>query len=74
MTLPINCRFVLVIALVAAGSSKGMAENKADVIVYGSTPGGGVRLDCRRSRRGFGYFTERGKGGKGTRGRGDAAH
>jgi hypothetical protein len=40
MTLPLNCRFVLVIALVAAGSSKGMAENKADVIVYGSTPGG----------------------------------
>ena len=40
MKLPLNCRFVLAIALVAAGSSQGMAENKADIIVYGSTPGG----------------------------------
>jgi hypothetical protein len=37
---PLIRLFVLVIALIATGSQKGMAENKADVIVYGSTPGG----------------------------------
>ncbi|TWT79660.1 tricarballylate dehydrogenase [Planctomycetes bacterium CA13] len=32
--------FILAIALVATVNQQGMAENKADVIVYGSTPGG----------------------------------
>lgn len=32
--------FILVIVLVATVSQQGMAESKADVIVYGSTPGG----------------------------------
>lgn len=37
---PIICPFILAIALVATVGQKVMAENQADVIVYGSTPGG----------------------------------
>ncbi len=38
--MPLVRLFVLVVVLVATISQKGTAENKADVIVYGSTPGG----------------------------------
>ena len=37
---PLIRLFVLTAALMAIISQKGMAENEADVIVYGSTPGG----------------------------------
>lgn len=38
--MPAILRFGLIITLIATASQRGLAENEADVIVYGSTPGG----------------------------------
>ena len=38
--IPLTRTFLLITALIACTGQKGMAANEADVIVYGSTPGG----------------------------------